>query len=90
MSSNMLSGPIPAQLASISGLEVPEADIDPWSVRVVVPAALGAAAPAGSSGPGTVNYRAAGAGVDVVIYAACDRFSQCTSAELVVVSLDDR
>ena len=68
----------------------PEGDIDPWSVGVVVPGALGVAAPAGSPDPGAVDYRAADTGVDVVIYEACDRFLQCSSAELVVVSLDDR
>ena len=68
----------------------PEGGIDPWSVGVVVPGALGVAAPAGSPDPGAVDYRAADTGVDVVIYEACDRFLQCSSAELVVVSLDDR
>ena len=57
----------------------PEGDIDPWSLRVAAPAAPGAAA---ASGPLPC--------IDVVVYEVRDRFLQCTSAEFVVVSLDDR
>ena len=67
----------------------PEDDMDPWSVRVVAPAALGAAA-ADSPAPGAVAYEAAAAGIDVIIYEVCDRFLQCSSAELVVAVLEDR
>ena len=67
----------------------PEGDIDPWSVRVVVPAALGAAS-ADRPAPGAIAYDAATAGIDVIVYEVCDRFLQCTTAELVVAVLEDR
>ena len=67
----------------------PESDIDPWSVRVVVPGALGAAT-ADSPPLGAIAYDASTAGIDVVVYEACDRFLQCTTAELVVAVLEDR
>ena len=67
----------------------PESDIDPWSVRVVVPAALGTAA-ANSPAPGAIAYDAAATGIDVIIYEVCDRFLQCATAELTVAVLDDR
>ena len=66
----------------------PESDIDPWSLRVVTPGALGAAA-ANSAAPGEIAYDAAATGIDVIIYEVCDRFLQCTTAELVVAVLDD-
>ena len=66
----------------------PEGDIDPWSVRVVAPAALGTAA-ANSPAPGAVAYEATAPGIDVIIYEVCDRFLQCSSAELVVAVLED-
>ena len=66
----------------------PEGDIDPWSVAVVVPAALGTAA-ADRAAPGTITYSAAAPVIDVGVYEVCDRFLQCASAELVVAILED-
>ena len=66
----------------------PEGDIDPWSLAVAVPAALGTAAP-DRAAPGTITYHAPSAGIDVVVYEVCDRFLQCTSAELVIAILED-
>ena len=42
----------------------PESDIDPWSVRVVAPGALGATATGGPS-PGAVAYYSAAKGIDL-------------------------
>ena len=66
----------------------PEGDIDPWSVAVMVPAALGTAAP-DSTTPGTMTYTTTAAGIDVTIYEVCDRFLQCATAELVTAVLAD-
>ena len=66
----------------------PEGDIDPWSLAVAVPAALGTAAP-DRAAPGTITYSAAAAGIDVAVYEVCDRFLQCASAELVIAILED-
>ena len=66
----------------------PEGDIDPWSVAVVVPAALGTAA-ADRAAPGTITYSAAAPVIDVGVYEVCDRFLQCASAEFVVAILED-
>ena len=63
-------------------------DIDPWSVAVAVPAALGTAAP-DSAAPGTITCHAAAAGIDVAVYEVCDRFLQCNSAEFVIAILED-
>ena len=70
----------------------PEGDIDPHSVAVMAPAALGAAAashPAGSARTAISYTAAAAAGYDAVIYEVCDRARQCTTAELTVVAVDD-
>ncbi len=67
----------------------PEADIDPWSVRVVAPAALGAATANGPS-PGAIAYEPKAQGIDVIVYEACDRLLQCSTTELVVAVLEDR
>ncbi len=63
--------------------------IDPWSLQVVAPAALGTAA-TNSPAPGAIAYSAAAAGIDVIIYEVCDRFLQCTTEELTVAVLEDR
>ena len=69
----------------------PEGDIDPHSVAVITPPALGAAAashPAGSART-AISYTANGAaGYDAVIYEICDTARQCTTAEFTVV-VDD-
>ena len=78
-----------AQAAAVLANDTdPEGDMDPWSVRVVVPGALGAAA-ANSPTPGAVAYEPASAGIDVIVYEVCDRLLQCSSAELVVAVLED-
>ena len=66
----------------------PESDIDPWSVRIVAPGALGAAT-ANSPRPGAITHNSAATGIDVMIYQACDRFRQCVTQEVVVTVFED-
>ena len=61
----------------------PESGIDPWSVRILSPAALGAAA-ANIPAPGVVSYEATAAGVDVIVYEMCDRLGNCDTAGVVI------
>ena len=62
-----------------------EDDLNPHSVRVLVPAALGIAA-AGRAG--TLTYRPAAAGYDPVVYEVCDRRRQCARAEATVIIME--
>ena len=67
-----------------------EDGINPWSLRIVAPAALGEAAPDHRRVPAAVIYEAAAAaGYDTMIYEICDRLRQCSTAELVVTVLSD-
>ena len=65
----------------------PDDDIDPHSVAVITPAALGAATashPAGSARTAISYTAATTSGYDAVIYEICDTARQCTTAELTV------
>lgn len=60
-----------------------EDDLNPHSVRVLAPAALGTAAAGRAAG--TLTYQPAAAGYDAMIYEVCDRRRQCTHAEATVI-----
>ena len=67
-----------------------EDEINPWTLRIVAPAALGDAAPDHRRVPAAVIYEAAAtAGYDTMVYEICDRLRQCSTAELVVTVLRD-
>ena len=60
-----------------------EGDINPNTVRVVVPAALGTA----TAAHGSIRHTAsAGSGYDTLIYEVCDRARGCDTAEVTVIS----
>ena len=59
-----------------------EGDIFIHTLRVQVPAALGATGYGSRSG--TVGYKSAAAGYDIFEYRVCDQHRQCDTAEAVV------
>ena len=70
----------------------PEDDIDPHSVAVITPPALGEAEASRTADSVTtaIPYTAANtASYDAVIYKICDTARQCTTGELTVVAVDD-
>ena len=63
-----------------------EGDIDPNSVRVVVAAALGAAAVSEGAAGAVIGYISASHGIDTLIYEVCDTARQCSLAELTIIA----
>ena len=67
-----------------------ENDINLHSLTVVVPPSLGSAAVVGhSSTVAAVEHSSRAAGIDVLVYRICDRFYQCSTAEVTVITLSD-
>ena len=68
-----------------------EDDLDPHTLAVVAPPALGAATVVTNTSQfvSAVSYRSAASGIDALIYEICDRARQCATGELTIIVTDD-
>ena len=67
-----------------------EGEINPWTLRIVAPTALGEAMTDHRRVPAAIIYQAAAtAGYDTVVYEVCDWFRQCSTTELTITVLRD-